>query len=197
MTAKMDDQSEALPQPNPELQFLSLIWELNHALELSSQRMSKTLDVTAQQRLIIRIVGRFPHATASVLSRLLHVDPGTLSTNLARLEKRGLIARERSAQDRRRITIGLTPAGRALDRPTHGTVESAVGRLLASASSSELSAMRRCVRGLIEELDKGAEPPDASPDAMDSSRAVAGELSPFDSPVRFLVASRTTRRRGS
>jgi DNA-binding MarR family transcriptional regulator len=160
--------------------------------------MSKTLDVTAQQRLIIRIVGRFPHVTASVLSRLLHVDPGTLSTNLSRLEKRGLIARERSAQDRRRVTIGLTAAGRALDRPMHGTVESAIGRLLASAASSDLSAMRRCVRGLIEELDRGAVPPVAPSEAMHASRAkVAGELSPVVSPVRFLVASRTARRRGN
>jgi DNA-binding MarR family transcriptional regulator len=183
MTANMDEQAEALPQLSPELQFLSLIWELNHALELSSQRMSKTLEVTAQQRLIIRIVGRFPHVTASVLSRLLHVDPGTLSTNLSRLEKRGLIARERSAQDRRRVTIGLTAEGRALDRPAPGTVESAVGRLLSSASATELSAMRRCVRGLIEELDK------------ESSEAPS-ELGPFESPVRFVVASRTARRRG-
>src|SRR3954454_200279 len=43
------------------------------------------------------------------LRRTLELDAGSLSRLLARLEKQGLIARERSAGDARRQVVGLTP----------------------------------------------------------------------------------------
>ena len=56
------------------------------------------------------------HETLSVkeLSRLLQLDPGTLSPLLKRLEAAALIARRRAAHDERLLQVTLTAAGRAL-----------------------------------------------------------------------------------
>ena len=56
------------------------------------------------------------HAPLSVreLSRLLRLDPGTLSPLLKRLEAIGYLRRERAAGDERSLAITLTPEGRAL-----------------------------------------------------------------------------------
>ncbi|MBB2913663.1 DNA-binding MarR family transcriptional regulator [Streptosporangium becharense] len=56
------------------------------------------------------------HAPLSVkeLSKLLRLDPGTLSPLLKRLEVIGYIRRQRDGQDGRVLAVSLTPEGRAL-----------------------------------------------------------------------------------
>ncbi|MEV4810265.1 MarR family winged helix-turn-helix transcriptional regulator [Micromonospora avicenniae] len=56
------------------------------------------------------------HAPLSVreLSRLLQLDPGTLSPLLKRLEATGYVHRERAAADERSLAVTLTAAGEAL-----------------------------------------------------------------------------------
>ena len=48
------------------------------------------------------------------LSAQLHLDPGTLSPLLKRLETAGLISRRRSTSDERVLEVGVTDRGRAL-----------------------------------------------------------------------------------
>jgi DNA-binding MarR family transcriptional regulator len=125
------------------LDFLQCLWRTSHALERRSRRMEKAVGVTAPQRLVLRVLGRFPGLTAGQLARALHVDPGTLSASLRRLEARGLIARRRDPVDTRRVTLGLTREGRALDVPHPGTVEAAADALLASTPAQDLAATVR------------------------------------------------------
>lgn len=51
--------------------------------------------------------------TVSALAERLHLDPGTLSPLLKRLEALGYVARTRSAEDGRQVRVTLTDAGRA------------------------------------------------------------------------------------
>jgi hypothetical protein len=51
------------------------------------------------------------------------------------------------------MRLTLTAAGRAVDRRSAGTVENAIKRVLASASSSEVAAAARLFRRLASELD--------------------------------------------
>lgn len=134
------------------LEFLQCLWRTSHALERRSRRMERTLGVTAPQRLVLRLLGRFPGITAGQLARSLHVDPGTLSASLRRLEARGLVERRRDPADSRRVTIGLTRQGRALDVPRQGTVEAAADALLATASPRDLAAAARVLDRFAELL---------------------------------------------
>ncbi|MBK8173578.1 MAG: MarR family transcriptional regulator [Sandaracinaceae bacterium] len=134
------------------LDFLQRIWQLNHALEKLSHRMEKNLGVTAQQRLVLRCVGKYPGMTAARLASLMHVDPGTVSSSLNRLQGKQLVERRRDPKDKRRVALGLTPKGRALDRPSKVTVEHAVERLLESSNPDELQTMIRVVDQLTERL---------------------------------------------
>lgn len=125
----------------PGFDFLQRLWQLNQGLEQASSRMERRLGVTAQQRLIIRCVGRYPGLTAGQLARLLHLDPGTVSAALKRLEKKGLLDRRKDPRDRRRASLALTAPGRELDRPEPGSVEDAVERLLAKTTAEELAVV--------------------------------------------------------
>jgi MarR family transcriptional regulator, organic hydroperoxide resistance regulator len=144
------------------LDFLRRLWRLNHALEKLSSRINQRLGVTAQQRLVIRCVGRYPGVTAGQLAGLLHIDPGTASATLKRLEEKRLIERRRDPRDKRRVALGLTARGRQIDRPTEGTPESAAQRMLAEMTDAEAirvtTTLERFTK-LLESSDARRAPP--------------------------------------
>ncbi|OLT48910.1 MarR family winged helix-turn-helix transcriptional regulator [Cellulosimicrobium sp. CUA-896] len=58
--------------------------------------------------------------TVTALAERLHLDPGTLSPLLKRLESLGYVARTRSPQDGRQVRVTLTDAGRERRRDAEG-----------------------------------------------------------------------------
>lgn len=144
----------------PALDFLRRLWELNHALERLSGSMERRLGITAQQRLALRCVGKYPGISPGTLAGVLSVDPGTVSATLRRLERKGLLERRRDPRDARRVSLGLTEAGRGLDRPMPNTVEGAVERLLELTEPADLKVMADVVMRLtmLLGLELGEDP---------------------------------------
>jgi DNA-binding MarR family transcriptional regulator len=72
------------------------------------------LRLTHPQYLVMLVL--WEHAPRSVkeLSRLLQLDPGTLSPLLKRLEALGYLRRQRDAKDERQLSVTLTHTGVAL-----------------------------------------------------------------------------------
>lgn len=140
------------------LDFLRLMWAVDHALSRTSRAMEVALGVTAQQRLVIRIIGRFPGIPAGHVARLLHIHPGTLTGILRRVERRGLVSRRSDPHDGRRTLLGLTEKGRLLDVETAGTVEAAVQRALESTSAERIEGARELLRAIAEHLDRAPPP---------------------------------------
>jgi DNA-binding MarR family transcriptional regulator len=148
------------PQPRlgEVLEFLRLIWHVDHALQRRSKRMEKTVGVTGPQRLVIRIVGRFPGIAAGHLARMLHLHPSTLTGVLKRLERQRLVKKRIDPRDGRRILVSLTEHGRSLDEAADDNIESAVAGLLNQSSAEKLGATREVLTALATTLDKPAEP---------------------------------------
>lgn len=148
----------------PTVEFMRNLWRLNHALERLSRRMEGAWGVTSQQRMIIRCIGKYPGMTATQLARQFCVDAGTVSTALARLERKGLLERRRAERDRRRLTLGLTAEGRAVDHKA-GTLEHAVDGLLRAASGEDVASTRRVLETLTSllELEARSEEAPAGP----------------------------------
>ena len=138
---------------NDAFEFLPLIWALDHALARRSKQMRSRLGVTALQRLVIRRVGRYPGMSPGELAATLHVDPSTLTGVLKRLVRRGWVDRRRDPRDGRRVCLGLTPRGRALDVPDDASVEAAVARALASVRPQAARDARCVLDAIIRELE--------------------------------------------
>ena len=71
----------------------------------------------ASQELVLRILAQEGEMDQRVLRSELHIQPGSLSELLGKLEQKGLIARERNDDDRRRVTVRLTDAGQTALSP--------------------------------------------------------------------------------
>ncbi len=139
------------------LDFLERTWRVNHAMQRVSNRMARDLGLTGPQRLVVRCVGKYPGLTASQLASLLHLDRGTVSAALNRLEGKGLVERRADPRDGRRVTLGLTAEGRSLDRPTEHTVEAAVESLLERLSDADRETTMRVLAMLAQALELEAD----------------------------------------
>jgi DNA-binding MarR family transcriptional regulator len=136
-------------------EFMRLLWAVDHELQSTSKRMEATMGLTGPQRLVVRIVGRFPGITAGRLAQVMYLHPSTLTGILKRLEKSGMVKRESDPLDARKALFTLTEAGRAQDVPAPGTVEAAVQRALARVSHARLVGAREVLTALSEELGIG------------------------------------------
>jgi MarR family transcriptional regulator, organic hydroperoxide resistance regulator len=134
------------------LDFMRLIWALDHGLQSLSKRMHATIGLTGPQRVTLRILGRRPGITAGALADVLRVHPSTLTGILHRLETRSLVQRTRDPKDGRRVQLKLTSRGRKLDVPSPGTVEAVVARTLSSVPESRLGPARNLLSAIAAAL---------------------------------------------
>jgi DNA-binding MarR family transcriptional regulator len=136
------------------LEFMRLLWAVDHALQSTSKWMEARLGVTGPQRLVIRMIGCFPGVSAGALADLLHVHPSTLTGVLRRLTDRGAIRRTADPRDSRRALFWLTARGRRVDRLRSGTVEAAITRALANVPARNRAAARSMLARVALELER-------------------------------------------
>lgn len=162
-TVTQKENVQSVMDFGPALDFMRSLWRLNHAMELTSGHMERVIGVTAQQRMVIRCIGKQPGLTPSQLAALLHLDRSTISTALNRMERDELLERRCDDRDRRSVTLWLSARGKRLDRPSEQTVESAVDRLLVAASRADLLAAKRVMARLAEQLEAALESGSSTP----------------------------------
>lgn len=71
-------------------------------------------DLTYPQLLALAVLWSKDHCSVSEIGNVLHLDSGTLTPLLKRLEQRKLVVRTRAAEDERRVMVSLTPTGKKM-----------------------------------------------------------------------------------
>jgi DNA-binding MarR family transcriptional regulator len=139
------------------LEFLRLIWEVNHHLQSTSKRMRRVLGVTGPQRLALRMIEREPGMATLRLSELLHLHPSTVTGVLDRLERDGLVERITHPSDGRSTRLRLTRRGGALlARGAAGTIEAAVGAALSGLPAARIGSAREVLTAVCTALERSA-----------------------------------------
>lgn len=130
------------------------VYSLGHAFNKLYQPLLKRLDLTYPQYVTMVALWERDDVTVSQLGARLHLDSGTLTPLLKRLEAAGLIARARDKEDERQVRIRLTKAGAALKdkaRAVSDAVFCATGR-----AAPELRRMKDDLVKLRGTLHKAA-----------------------------------------
>ena len=134
------------------LEFIRLMWSVDHELQRVSKRMVGRIGLTAPQRLAVRFIGRNDGLTPGTLAELLHMHPGTVTGIVRRLDEEGLVEQTRDSDDTRRRHLSLTAKGRRIDRMHKGTVEAAVRRTAGELSPREFAIASRAMDLLARNL---------------------------------------------
>jgi DNA-binding MarR family transcriptional regulator len=96
-----------------ENQLCFAVYAASHAFTKAYKPLLAELGVTYPQYLVMLVLWQKRVATVTEIGTALGLDTGTLSPLLKRLEKTGLVRRERSKEDERQVIVHLTPAGLA------------------------------------------------------------------------------------
>jgi MarR family transcriptional regulator, organic hydroperoxide resistance regulator len=141
------------------LDFMRLLWSIEHGLQRVSKRMDATIGITGNQRLALLVVERYPGISARGLADVLHLHPSTMTGVIQRLQRKSLLEREPDALDGRRARLRAAPAARAFTRHRAGTVEAAVTQALAAVPPRQIHAARAALAALAEALNADGESP--------------------------------------
>lgn len=114
-------------------------------------------DINFRQAAILREIRASGPMPQVELARATAIDPSLLIRLLDDLERRGLVRRQRSDVDRRKVTADLTHEGRdalgSVDAAYRGLGRSAAGDLSASEQALFISLAARVVRSLSENVN--------------------------------------------
>ncbi len=98
---------------NFEPEILRSLRRITRAIDLYSRQLAGTYGLTGPQLVCLRVIQRAP-VTPSQLAKDVDLSQATVTGIIDRLEAHQLVARQRNADDRRRVTVSLTEAGKAL-----------------------------------------------------------------------------------
>lgn len=87
--------------------------KIMRAADLHSQRLIKESGLTSPQLLVMQAIEKEGVPSTSTLARRISVSQATMTRIVDRLERAGLVRREKSTQDKRVVNVQLTEAGRA------------------------------------------------------------------------------------
>ena len=80
-------------------------------IDMNSKKLVKRVGLTGPQLVILQEISRFEEVTAGEIARAVSLSQATVTGILERTEKRGLISRQRSDSDKRRIMVRITETG--------------------------------------------------------------------------------------
>ena len=84
------------------------------ATDLHSKRLAKTTGLTAPQILLLQTIHDKGEVTIGEIATKMSLSQATVTTIIDRLEKRELVYRKRSSQDKRKVHAFLTEEGLAM-----------------------------------------------------------------------------------
>ncbi len=142
-----------MPRKHPEALRLSeqlcfAIYSTAHALNRAYRPLLAELGLTYPQYLVMLVLWEEEGLTVKEIGDRLHLDSGTLTPLLKRLEAVGFVARTRDAEDERQVRIRLTPAGHELR-----TKAECIPREIAAASGLSLADIQKLKADILRLRD--------------------------------------------
>lgn len=127
----------------------------------SEMRGSRGLDLSVPQFRSLVLIERTPGTSLSGVADYLGLAAPTACKLIDGLAARGMVMRRESAEDRRRITLELTPAGARAVQGARGEALKSLSRLMGSLHEAELEAVAEGMAALRRVFASGAQTPAA------------------------------------
>lgn len=144
-----------------EDQVIVALRRINRAIDLHSKGLVNEIGLTAPQLATLLAVRRLHPITVGALAKSVHLSQATMTGILNRLEKRELVERTRSGNDRRSVVVELTRKGDQLVEAAPSLLQDRFRRELLTLREWEQTQMLSTLQRIASMMD--AEDIDASP----------------------------------
>ncbi|MGI2066683.1 MarR family winged helix-turn-helix transcriptional regulator [Shewanella sp. MF08487] len=95
-------------------QLLISLRRVIRAIDIHSRQLNKHSGLTGPQLMVMQKIAQLDAPLAKTVAEEITLSPATVTTIIDRLEGRGLVIRQRSETDKRKVHLYLSDAGRAL-----------------------------------------------------------------------------------
>ncbi|WP_188150053.1 MarR family winged helix-turn-helix transcriptional regulator [Teredinibacter waterburyi] len=131
------------------------------ATDLHSKYLSKTSGLTAPQILTLQCLHNKGATTIGTVANDINLSQATVTTIMDRLEKRGLLSRTRSTEDKRKVFANLTELGNETLKTAPTPLQDRFTREFAKLEEWEQTMIISSLQRVAEMMD--AQDIDASP----------------------------------
>jgi DNA-binding MarR family transcriptional regulator len=125
------------------------ILALYHLIRRTSHPVHRT-EITPEQYWLLRLLRRKGALSISELAEALGVTGSSVTTACKRLEKAGLVTRERQYNDERMVRVILTPEGHEHVEAWHRRRREIVEQWLLALESDEQAMLQHMLERLLE-----------------------------------------------
>ncbi len=107
------------------------------------------LDISHAQWIVVMLLGDGAASTAAELCKILIYDPGAMTRLLDRLEKKGVLRRVRTRDDRRTVRLELTAGGDKLYPRILEALVQVFNRLLHGFNKGEVQQLEQLLKRMV------------------------------------------------
>lgn len=94
-------------------EILIALRRIMRATDLQSQQLSRQSGLTVPQLLVMQAIAKEGSPSTSTLARHIVVSQATVTRIIDRLERDGVVKREKSSKDKRVVNVSLTDTGKS------------------------------------------------------------------------------------
>jgi len=142
---------------NKKKEIAKLFSEVNKIIKRSMRKSFEDVGITIPQSLVIGTLIQFGEMKITELSRKINLSNSTISGIIDRLEKRQLVIRTRSEEDRRIVYVKVTPKFGEVHKGFHDKVEESFKDLLSTGTPEEIEKIIEGLNVLKKILNTGNE----------------------------------------
>jgi len=145
-----------------QVRILQALRRITRATAVASRKLASLHGITAPQVVCLIAVAEHGPLSNSALSGRVHLSPSTVVGIVDRLSQKGLVTRERSEVDRRRVDVRATDAGRRLVADAPSLLQNRLARGLARLPELQQVAITLALEEVVSLLEI-EDIPDAAP----------------------------------
>jgi DNA-binding MarR family transcriptional regulator len=142
----------------PSRDVLDSLRRIVQVLRESSRRAEQQLGITGAQLFVLEKLAEAPCQSLNELAARTHTHQSSVSTVVARLVERRLVARQRSARDARRLELVLTARGRRMAADTPGAAQNRLIRTIQDLPPRSGRQLASLLRLVVRGMDAPEEP---------------------------------------
>ena len=126
------------------------------AIDINSKKLVKRVGLTGPQLVILQEISSLGEVTAGEIARAVSLSQATVTGVLDRMEKRGLLARQRCDHDKRRIMVRITESGKQVLKDAPPLMQEAFVERFSSLQEWEQSMILSSIQRLVSIMDAKA-----------------------------------------
>jgi DNA-binding MarR family transcriptional regulator len=136
-----------------DLRILKSFRRIIRAIDTHSRKLLTNFNITAPQLLCLLTIAEDGPLTSAELSQKVHLSRSTIVGIMDRLQQKDLIERTRSSQDRRRVYLTTTEAGRRVTETAPSPLQDKLAEALKSLPELEQATIALSLERVVKLME--------------------------------------------